>query len=57
MAACRSIFENILKYVDSLLQPNVFHIKKYIKDTRDFFHIIEGLPIPEQSLIISFDVA
>lgn len=33
VAAQQSLLENISKYVDSLLQPHVRHIKTYIQDT------------------------
>lgn len=50
------LLENICKYVDSLLQPHVVRIKTFIKDPQDFIQKIENIKIPENAMLLSFDV-
>lgn len=57
VAAQFSLFENISKYVDSLLQPFVTALSTYIRDTTDFIQKVEGILVPKEAIIVSFDVA
>lgn len=57
VTAQSSLFENISKFVDSLLQPFVLSSQTYIKDTTDLIKKIEGISIPHEAIIVSFDVA
>lgn len=57
LAAQSSLLENISKYIDSLLQPFVTSLRTYIRDTTDFISKVEGVLVPEDAIIVSFNVA
>lgn len=56
VALQKSLLENISKYVDSLLQPFVFQVESYVRNTSDFITKIENIEVPENALLVSFDV-
>lgn len=56
LAAQFSLLENISKYVDSLLQPFVTALPTYIRDMSDFILKVEGILVPKEAIIVSFDV-
>ena len=48
--------ERISAFVDENIKGAVPKIKSYIKDTTDFIHKIENLIIPENAILVTFDV-
>ena len=48
--------ERISSFVDSLLQPIAKKQKSYIKDTTDFINFVESIKLPENAILVSFDV-
>ena len=50
--------ENISRFVDFFLQPNVVHLQSYIRDTTDFINKLRRLPIlPQDCLLVTLDVS
>lgn len=51
-----SLHEPVSQYIDSILQPFVHKFSTYLKDATDFIKKIEGSSVPEEALLLSFDV-
>lgn len=56
VAAQGSLHGPVSKYIDSFLQPFVKHTRSFSQDTTDFISKIEGVSVPIDSLILSFNV-
>ena len=48
--------EKISSFIDSLLQPIAKKQPSYIKDTTDFINFIESTQLPDNAILVSFDV-
>ena len=56
VSSCNSTTENISKFIDTWLQPNVQTLPSFLKYITDFINLLETTALPKDCILASIDV-